>query len=190
MHQVLVGSMLALLAMPATAASYVASLDGSQQFPTPVITPASGVAALSVVGDMLNVSVTYTNLQAPITIGHIHCCAPVGANAGVAIDFEPPELPADLSGSFMRSFNLLDMSSYTGGFLAANGGTAAGAKAALLLAFDQERAYVNIHTSLFPAGEIRGQIAAVPEPGSWALMIGGFGLVGLSLRRRAAVAAA
>ena len=29
----------------------------------------------------------------------------------------------------------------------------------------------------------------VPEPASWALMIGGFGLVGASLRRRRAVAA-
>lgn len=33
-------------------------------------------------------------------------------------------------------------------------------------------------------------VAAVPEPGTWALMIGGFGLAGASLRRRRAVAAA
>ena len=26
--------------------------------------------------------------------------------------------------------------------------------------------------------------AAVPEPGTWALMIGGFGMVGMALRRR------
>ncbi len=31
--------------------------------------------------------------------------------------------------------------------------------------------------------------ATVPEPATWALMIGGFGLVGASLRRRAAIAA-
>ncbi len=33
-----------------------------------------------------------------------------------------------------------------------------------------------------------GTIAGVPEPAAWALMIGGFGLVGMRLRRRAAVA--
>lgn len=35
-----------------------------------------------------------------------------------------------------------------------------------------------------------GSTGAVPEPASWAMMIGGFGLVGSALRRRAAVAAA
>jgi hypothetical protein len=33
-------------------------------------------------------------------------------------------------------------------------------------------------------------IAAVPEPGAWALMIGGFGMAGAALRRRRALAAA
>ena len=32
-------------------------------------------------------------------------------------------------------------------------------------------------------------VAAVPEPATWAMMIGGFGLVGVALRRRAAVTA-
>lgn len=35
-----------------------------------------------------------------------------------------------------------------------------------------------------------GVPAAIPEPGTWALMIGGFGLVGASLRRRTALRAA
>lgn len=38
------------------------------------------------------------------------------------------------------------------------------------------------------SGEVRA-VAAIPEPGSWALLITGFGLVGLSLRRRAAASA-
>ncbi len=35
-----------------------------------------------------------------------------------------------------------------------------------------------------------GRIGAIPEPGTWALMIGGFGLAGAWLRRRRAVVAA
>lgn len=38
------------------------------------------------------------------------------------------------------------------------------------------------------SGEVRA-VAAIPEPDSWALLITGFGLVGLSLRRRAAASA-
>ncbi len=43
--------------------------------------------------------------------------------------------------------------------------------------------YFDIHTNAFPGSEIRGQIVAVPEPGTWALMLGGLGLVACTTRR-------
>jgi hypothetical protein len=43
--------------------------------------------------------------------------------------------------------------------------------------------YINIRDSVYPSGEIRGQIFAVPEPGSLAIL-GGVGL--LAMRRRRA----
>ncbi len=43
--------------------------------------------------------------------------------------------------------------------------------------------YFDIHTNAFPGSEIRGQITAVPEPGTWALMLGGLGLVAVTARR-------
>jgi hypothetical protein len=45
---------------------------------------------------------------------------------------------------------------------------------------------VNAHPILAPgqSGSDSSEIAAVPEPASWAMMIGGFGMIGGALRRR------
>jgi CHRD domain len=45
-------------------------------------------------------------------------------------------------------------------------------------------AYLNIHSSEFPNGEIRGVLAAVPELSTWAMMLLGFAGVGFMAYRR------
>ena len=52
---------------------------------------------------------------------------------------------------------------YNPAFLNAHGGTAAGAEAFLLAGMMSGQAYLNVHSSFRPGGEIRGFLQ-VPEP--------------------------
>jgi hypothetical protein len=44
--------------------------------------------------------------------------------------------------------------------------------------------YLNVHTSVFPGGEIRGQLLMVPEPGTAALLGLGLSTATLLARRK------
>ena len=77
--------------------------------------------------------------------------------------------------------------SWTPAFLSEHGGTAAGAASALVDAINANEAYVNIHTDLYPSGEIRGWLVAappVPETAEWSMLAAGLaGLMWMSRRR-------
>jgi hypothetical protein len=85
------------------------------------------------------------------------------------------------SGSFSIVLDLSLASSYNPAFVTANGSIAA-ANAALVAGLASGNAYLNVHTTQFPGGELRANLVPLPEPGSWALM--GAALIGIGALRR------
>jgi hypothetical protein len=92
------------------------------------------------------------------------------------------------AGTYSMTFDTSLLSFYNPAFVTAQGGSAASAEAALFNYMTQGRSYLNIHTSAFPGGEIRGFLIAVPEAATWMMMLTGFGVIGLALRRRRSLA--
>lgn len=171
----------------AASTTYTATLSGAKESP-PNSSPATGKATI-VIDDTANsmaVQFDFSGLVAPSTAAHIHCCTatPDTGNAGVAtaVPYFPGFPIGVTAGSYTMKFDLLSASTYNPAFITANGGTVAMAEATLLAGIAAGSAYLNIHSSTFPAGEVRGFIAPIPEPGHLGMLA--VGLVGLASVRR------
>jgi hypothetical protein len=111
-------------------------LNGANERPTPVATPAtgSGFCVLNDAQNNLSYSISYSNLLAPRTAAHFHGPADANTNAGVVFG---------IAGAGPQSDTII-------------GDWAIDAtNVARLMA---EQLYVNIHSQQFPGGEIRGQV--------------------------------
>lgn len=170
--------------VPATAATvFTTTLSGANEsMPNASTATGTGSLTLSDAMDTINLTLSWSGLVGGAATGaHIHCCALPGANGPIAIDFGPP---AVTTGSLMRAYDLTLAATYTSGFLNANGGTVTGARTAFVAGLTGGQSYFNVHNGQFPAGEIRGQLLAVPEAGAWVMMIVGFGAIGGAMRMR------
>lgn len=148
------------------------TLGGPAEDP-PNASPGTGIAWVVVDADAhtLSVHVEFANLLGLTTASHIHCCVAPPGTAGVATTVPTfAGFPLGVSsGTYDHLLDLTDLGSYNPAFVTAHGGTAAGAEAALVAGLLGGQAYLNVHTNLFPRGEIRGFLA-VPEPAGVALI--------------------
>lgn len=161
---------------------------------TPEVTGATGSGHVTVtydsVAQMLKIDSSFSGLSGVTTVAHIHCCVAVAGTGTVGVAVTPgtlPGFPVGVSGgSYAIDLDLTAAATYTSGFVTNfGGGTIAGAEAALVAGMDAGRAYFNVHSSTFPGGEIRGFLAPVPEPSTYALMALGLLAVGGLARQRA-----
>ena len=142
---------------------FTAALNGGNQSP-PIATPGTGTAKVTwnTLTNEMTVDVTFSGLTTPTTAAHIHCCVTPPGNTGVATTVPTfTGFPLGVtSGTYTHTFDMTSAASYNPTFVTANGGTAAGAEAALLAGLEAGQAYLNIHTKMFPGGEIRGFLAS------------------------------
>lgn len=151
------------LGAPCTAGiiTYEFGLDGDQEVPSvPTTGFGNAVVTLDTDSGELTWDVEYFDLMFPSTAAHFHGPADFGENAGIQVDMGPGE-----------TFGVTD-------------GTLNGS--AMIDATQIQQVldglwYINIHSTGFPAGEIRGQVVgALPAPGALALL----GMGALIGRRR------
>ncbi len=76
--------------------------------------------------------------------------------------------------------------SYNPAYVTAKVARLATAEAALFTGLAAGTAYLNIHTTNFGGGEIRGFLVATPEPGTWFLALAGLGAILFAKRKLAA----
>lgn len=173
----------------ATTIVFNAFLDQNEGAPTGSPATGSAVVTIDNVLNTMHVHVTFAGLLGTTTASHIHAATavPFTGTAGVATTTPTfAGFPLGVtSGIYDNTLDMTQASSYNPAFVTANGGTTAAAEAALFSAMVAGESYLNIHTTQFPGGEIRGfLIAAVPEPETYAMMLAGLGLLGFVARRR------
>jgi hypothetical protein len=177
-----------LLATQASASIviYDATLGNFENPPTGSMGTGFAQVTIDTAANTMEVNVTFSGLTSGTTASHIHCCVAPGGNTGVATTTPTfTGFPSGVtSGTYDHTFDLTNASSYNPAFVTANGGTAASAEAILLAGLDAGHAYLNIHTTNFGGGEIRGFLAAVPEPSTWAMLLLGFAGLGFMAYRR------
>jgi CHRD domain len=152
-----VAAALLISASPSSAqvVTMTANLNGGEE--TPILnTGAVGTAVVSVdpVNEEISVTLSVFNLPTGTTAGHIHI-GPKGIAGPVVINFP---IPTGRTGDLPLTFRVGAAAFVARPEIGIN--TIGDAIQSIV----GGNAYVNIHTSQYPAGEIRGQLSVVVRP--------------------------
>ena len=128
---------------------FVATLTGAAERPNPVTTTASGTATVTVSGTTASYVVTYAGINGTPTGSHIHAPGSAAQTAGVVVDFPRTTATAG-TGTLTGTFTAADIRAPTG--------QTPMSLDSLVALMRTGNAYVNVHTSVNPGGEIRGQL--------------------------------
>jgi CHRD domain-containing protein len=146
---VIVAMVVAALSVAGTASAndlkFTAELTGAQERPTPVQTEGEGEAKFESDGTSVDFELKWKDLSSSAVSAHLHCGGPeeVGP-VGVTLFAGTMGAEGEVQGSFTapdpgNACGWEDLADVLGAM--ATGGT-----------------YVNVHTTQFPGGEIRGQV--------------------------------
>jgi glucose/arabinose dehydrogenase len=121
-----------------TPVSMLAEADGAAERPTAVISPGNATGLFALVGNQLDLNITYRALSGTASDAHLHGPATTSATAGVLVGFSP----------------------FNGGAFGSAGSVVGSTvlSAANLASVIDQLTYINFHTGTNPSGEIRGQV--------------------------------
>ena len=113
-------------------------MNGANERPTPVTTTATGEAVVTIIGNLVSWKVDVVGIS-NVTAGHIHRRAPDSTAGGVMQGISPTTGGTNFTGTLAS-------------------GSATVLVDSVLTIIRAGRAYVNIHTSANPGGEIRADL--------------------------------
>jgi hypothetical protein len=165
---------------------FVATLNGASESP-PNGSPAGATAFVTLDLDLVTMRVesSFVGLLGTTTSASVHGVTATAGSGVAGIATPIPGFPPGLtSGSIDQTIDLTTGAAYDPAFITASGGTVSDALNALIFGMEDGKTYLEIQSTAFPSGEVRGFLTeVVPEPASLALLLTAGPLLTLRVRR-------